>query len=72
MLKKGLQKLMKKKMMRLRVRITLTRDSIQPLGRIVSEEEQESLNSIGVSRREDVKHKREIASQLKQPKSIHR
>jgi hypothetical protein len=41
------------------------RDSRQPLGRIVSEEEQENLNSIGASLREDVKLHRDIASQLR-------
>ena len=41
------------------------RDYIQPLGRIVSENEQENLNSIGASSREEVKHLSETAAQLK-------
>jgi hypothetical protein len=41
------------------------RDHYQPLGRIVPEEEQENLNSLGASPREDVQHYRDIASQLR-------
>jgi len=42
------------------------RDSIQPLGRIIPEEEQECLNTSTASLIEDVKHKRETAAQLRE------
>jgi hypothetical protein len=47
----------------------LIRDHYQPLGRHIPDEEQESLNSIGASLREDVKHDRDTAARLRQPKS---
>ena len=43
----------------------LIRDSIQPLGRIVPEKEQENLNTITASSLKDVKHLRETASRLR-------
>jgi hypothetical protein len=41
------------------------RDAIQPLGRIVSEKEQEGLNTVTASLVENVRHLRETASQLR-------
>jgi hypothetical protein len=38
------------------------RDACQPLGRIISEQEQENLNTLSVSALEYVKHLRESAS----------
>jgi len=41
------------------------RDAIQPLGRIVPEKEQESLNTITASLIQNVKHLRETADRLR-------
>ena len=70
-IKKGLAEGMEKDADRIERDDQLIRDYNQPLGRIVSEEEQENLNSIGASLREDVKHLRDTAAQLKKPKSIY-
>ena len=43
----------------------LIRNSIQPLGRIVPEKEQEWLNTITASLLENVKHLRETAARLR-------
>jgi hypothetical protein len=71
-IKEGLAEAMEKDADRIAHDEQLARDYCQPLGRFVPEEEQESLNSIGASQREEVKHLRDTASQLKQPKSIRR
>ena len=63
-IKKGLAEAYEKDADRIACDDQRIRDSIQPLGRIVSENEQENLNSIGVSSREAVKHLRETAAQL--------
>ncbi|GHV78896.1 hypothetical protein AGMMS49944_06870 [Spirochaetia bacterium] len=71
-IKKGLAEAMEKDADRIAHEDQHIRDSLQSLERIISDEKQENLNSIGTSQREDVKHKRDTASQLRQPKSIHR
>jgi hypothetical protein len=43
----------------------LIRDSIQPLGRILSEKEQENLNTITASLLENIKHLRETATRIR-------
>ena len=43
----------------------LIRDSIQPLGRIVPEKEQENLNTITKSLLDNIKYLREIAARLR-------
>jgi hypothetical protein len=43
----------------------LIRDAIQPLGRIVPEEEQENLNTVTASLVKNVSHQREIAAQFR-------
>jgi hypothetical protein len=64
-IKKGIAEAMEKDADRIAHEDQHIRDSCQPLGRIVSEEEQENLNSIGASVREDVKHLRDTAARLK-------
>jgi len=44
----------------------LIRDAIQPLRRIVPEEEQENLNTITASLLDNVRHLRETAARLRQ------
>jgi hypothetical protein len=63
-IKKGLAGAMEKDADRITRDDQHIRDSIQPLGRILSEEEQENLNSMGSSLREDVKHLRDTAARL--------
>jgi hypothetical protein len=70
-IKKGLAEGMEKDADRITRDDQLIRDYNQPFRRIVSEEEQENLNSIGASLREGVKHLRDTAAQLRKPKSIY-
>ena len=61
----GLAKGMEKEADNIAKEEQLISDSIQPLGRIVPEQEQENLNTVTSSLLEDIKQKRETAAQLR-------